>query len=104
MTHFRFVIRDTGIGMSEEFLQRIYEPFEQASADTAAKYGGSGLGMPITANLVSLMDGIISVKSREGEGTTFTVELPFEIGSSNDQPDDGLGLLSVLVVDDDPDV
>lgn len=72
----RFIISDTGIGMSEDFLQRLYQPFEQASASTAARYGGTGLGMPITSNLVSLMGGVISVRSREGEGTTFAVERP----------------------------
>ena len=73
---FRFVIRDTGIGMSQEFIKRLYTPFEQATSSTASKFGGTGLGMAITKNLVSLLGGTIFVKSEEGRGTEFTVELP----------------------------
>lgn len=98
---FRIIISDTGIGMSEEFLERLYKPFEQASPDTAVKYGGTGLGMPITANLVTMMGGTIDVKSREGEGTTFTLELPFGISSEGNPHADGLPHLRILVVDDD---
>ena len=99
---FRFIIRDTGIGMSEEFISRLYMPFEQATAATASQFGGTGLGMAITKNLVSLLGGMISVKSKEGKGTEFTVELPF--GLSGRQPSrelSGLDPLKVLVVDDD---
>lgn len=99
---FRFVIRDTGIGMSREFLERLYKPFEQATVSTASKFGGTGLGMAITKNLVSLLGGTISVKSEEGKGTEFTVEIPF--GLSGRQPSRelaGLSQLKVLVVDDD---
>ena len=74
----RFVVSDTGIGMDEDALQRLYTPFEQADPSIAQKYGGTGLGMPITQNLVTLMGGFIDAKSKPGEGTTFTVELPFE--------------------------
>ena len=97
----RFIISDTGIGMSEDFLQRLYQPFEQASASTAARYGGTGLGMPITSNLVSLMGGVISVRSREGEGTTFAVELPFGLSERAAEKHDSLPPLRVLIVDDD---
>lgn len=97
----RFVISDTGIGMSEEFLQHIYQPFEQATAGTASRYGGTGLGMSITANLVSLMGGVISVQSRLGEGSVFTVELPFGIGARAGGKGTALEALKVLVVDDD---
>ncbi len=99
---FRFVIRDTGIGMSRDFLERLYRPFEQATASTASKFGGTGLGMAITKNLISLLGGTISVKSEEGKGTEFAVELPF--GLSGRQPSRelaGLSQLKVLVVDDD---
>lgn len=99
---FRFIIRDTGIGMSEEFLSRLYMPFEQASATTVSRFGGTGLGMAITKNLVSLLGGMISVKSKEGEGTEFTVELPFGLsGRQTSRELSGLDPLKVLVVDDD---
>lgn len=99
---FRFIIRDTGIGMSKEFVERLYTPFEQARP--SSKFGGTGLGMAITKNLVSLLGGTIFVKSEEGKGTEFTVELPF--GLSGRQRDDNrarLEPLKVLVVDDDRD-
>lgn len=98
---FRFIIRDTGIGMSKEFLKRLYQPFEQAQSSTASKFSGTGLGMSITKNLVTLLGGSISVKSEEGKGSEFTVELPF--GLSGRQPSERVGLesLKVLVVDDD---
>ncbi|MBO1704424.1 ATP-binding protein, partial [Eubacterium callanderi] len=56
----RFTVSDTGIGMSEAFLNSIFDPFEQESAVIGQKYGGTGLGMPITKNLVTLMGGTIS--------------------------------------------
>ncbi|WP_297044942.1 response regulator [uncultured Desulfovibrio sp.] len=98
-----FRIRDTGIGMSREALERLYRPFEQASASTAAKFGGTGLGMAITQNLITLLGGTIQVESEEGKGTTFTVELPFKL-EENGEPlecDGELGPLRILVVDDD---
>ena len=72
----KFIVKDTGIGMSEEFRSRIFKPFEQASAETFQKYGGSGLGLSITKNLTELMKGYIEVDSTEGVGTTFTIHLP----------------------------
>lgn len=98
---FRFIISDTGIGMSKEFLKKLYLPFEQATATTTAKYGGTGLGMPITYNLVKLMGGTISVESEEGKGTTFTIELPFGLSEASRPQRDSLPPLKVLVVDDD---
>ena len=76
---YRFAVSDTGIGMSEEMQNRLFQPFEQESADTTLKYGGSGLGLSITKNLVELMQGVISVTSKQGEGTTFTVDVSFEL-------------------------
>lgn len=96
-----FVVADTGIGMSEEFLAHVYKPFEQASAGTAAKYGGTGLGMSITFNLISLLGGTIRVESDEGRGTTFTVELPFEYTGKTVERASDLPKLKVLVTDDD---
>lgn len=102
----RFVVSDTGIGMDEQGLARLYEPFEQANASIAGKYGGTGLGMSITQNLVALMGGYISVKSELGKGTTFTVELPFELSKTDLQPlrEEALEALQVLVTDDEQDI
>lgn len=101
--NFRFVIKDTGIGMSEEFLKRIFLPFEQASETTAAKYGGTGLGMSITFNLITLMGGTVHVESRQGNGSKFTVDLPFNFTDSSGVAKRGLPPLKVLIVDDDHD-
>ena len=68
-------VHDTGIGMSSEFINRIFRPFEQENAGTARKYGGTGLGMAITDNLVKLMGGEIVVESMQGKGSDFTVFL-----------------------------
>lgn len=102
----RFVVSDTGIGMDEDALSRLYTPFEQADASIAQKYGGTGLGMSITQNLVSLMGGYIDVKSKPDEGTTFTVELPFEQSDVDLQPiqEGSLESLEVLVADDEQDI
>ena len=99
-----FTVSDTGIGMSEEFLKRLYLPFEQADSTISQKYGGTGLGMSITKNLVSLMDGTIQVRSEIGKGTSFTVELPLALPggcSSLLRPPASVESLSVLIVDDD---
>lgn len=102
----RFVISDTGIGMDEEALSKLYTPFEQANASITRKYGGTGLGMSITQNLTMLMGGHIDVKSKPGQGTTFTVELPFEQCDIDLQPIEAEALesLEVLVVDDERDI
>lgn len=72
----RIMVTDTGCGMSEEMQTRLFRPFEQENADTAQKYGGSGLGLSIVKNLVGMMNGAVSAHSVFGEGTTFTVDLP----------------------------
>lgn len=102
----RFVVADTGIGMDEQGLSRLYTPFEQADSSIAGKYGGTGLGMSITQNLVSLMGGYINVESSPGQGTTFTVELPFERSDAELQPlrEGDLEALAVLVADDERDI
>ena len=74
----RFEVSDTGCGMSEELLTRWGKPFEQESAETAKKYGGSGLGLSIARSLVSIMGGAVDVHSTLGQGTIFTVDLSFE--------------------------
>lgn len=76
-----FICEDTGIGMSEEYSKRIFEPFTQEVEGARTKYGGSGLGMPITKGLVDNMGGIISFESKEGKGTTFFVTIPFKINT-----------------------
>ena len=76
-----FDIIDTGIGISEEYVHTIFESFTQAGSDVARKYGGTGLGLTISRQLVELMHGSISVQSKIGEGTTFSFLLPFEAGT-----------------------
>lgn len=73
--HFRFVISDNGIGMKEEFIERLFNPFEREESALTGKTHGTGLGMAITKNLVELMGGTIDVESRQGEGTRFYVHL-----------------------------
>ena len=101
----RFVIRDTGIGMAPEALERIFRPFEQADASIARRYGGTGLGMSITQNLVTLMSGRIDIQSESGVGTVCTVDLPLlrdeEAGPLEDFASLGL---RALVADDEKDV
>ena len=76
--NFVFSCGDTGIGMSEEFLERLFLPFERAQDSTSSKIVGTGLGMAITKNLVDRMNGDIQVESRLGEGSLFTVVLPLQ--------------------------
>ena len=100
----RFVIRDTGIGMSESFLPRLFDPFSQEDSSSTNRYGSTGLGMPITRSIVELMNGHIEVESRKGEGSTFTVTVTLldaehrSDGEMEVKPQD----LCVLVIDDDP--
>ena len=79
MTTLEFVCRDTGIGMTEAFQKRIFEPFAQEHAGSRTKFAGTGLGMPITKKLVEKMSGTISFESKEGTGTTFVIRIPFRI-------------------------
>ena len=79
MTTLEFVCRDTGIGMTEAFQKRIFEPFAQEHAGSRTKFAGTGLGMPITKKLVEKMGGTISFESKEGIGTTFLIRIPFRI-------------------------
>ena len=79
MTTLEFVCRDTGIGMTEAFQKRIFEPFAQENVGSRTKFDGTGLGMPITKKLVEKMGGTISFESKEGTGTTFVIRIPFRI-------------------------
>ena len=84
MMTMEFVCRDTGIGMSEAFQKRIFEPFAQEDVGSRTKYAGTGLGMPITKKLVEKMGGTISFESKEGAGTSFVIRIPFRIDTDRD--------------------
>lgn len=79
---YRWVIRDTGIGMSEAFLAHIFDPFSQEHIDARSMYHGTGLGMSIVKSLIDKMGGSIEVSSREGEGSEFVITLPFEMADA----------------------
>ena len=72
-------IKDTGIGMSEDFQKKIFDEFAQEENGVRTQYKGTGLGMPISKKYIELMGGTITVDSRKGVGTTFTVEIPMEL-------------------------
>ena len=106
----RFAVSDTGIGMNEEQLGRLFQAFSQADASTTKKYGGTGLGLAITRNFCQLLGGDVTVVSKPGEGSTFTITLPdrppapaqtkiADAARSSGMPGEGP---TVLVVDDDP--
>ena len=102
----RFTISDTGIGMSKEFLPRIFDAFSQEDSSSTSAYGSTGLGMPITKSIIELMNGTIEVESEKGAGTTFVVTITLmqadrETGEADEHelhPHE----MSVLVIDDDP--
>ena len=98
----RIIVSDTGIGMTPEMLTRLFNTFEQENANTAQQYGGSGLGLSIVKNLVELMHGSISVESKKGVGSMFTVDLPFSIPEIDElSSSKSINDLRVLVVDND---
>ena len=98
-----FIIKDNGIGMSPEFVEHIFEPFERESTVTQSGIQGTGLGMAITKNIVEMMNGTISVESEAGKGSTFTVnlELKLQDTAKNAEQIKELEGLRALVVDDD---
>lgn len=116
----QFDITDTGIGMSQEQLDRLFNAFSQADASTSRKYGGTGLGLVITKHFCEMMGGSISVKSTPGQGSCFTVRLPktglAENDDAEEEPEDAsmedssvimspfVDAPSILVIDDDPNV
>ena len=74
-----FTVADTGIGMTHEQLERLFEPFVQADETTTRRYGGTGLGLAITRRYCQMLGGAVEVRSAPGEGSTFTVRLPIEV-------------------------
>ncbi len=98
-----FLVKDTGIGMSKEFQEHVFEPFERERTSTVSGIQGTGLGMAITKNIVDMMGGTISVSSEEGKGSTFTVSLRFRTcsGPVRQEVVPQLQGLRALVADDD---
>jgi len=86
---FLFTVKDTGIGMSEELLKKIYEPFSREKTSTVSHIQGTGLGMSIVKNLVDMLGGRIDIHSKLGEGTRFDVIVDFEIDDSLGGDKDG---------------
>ena len=103
VANFEFRIRDTGIGMSEEFQKTIFEAFTREKTSTVSGIQGTGLGMAITKNIVDMMGGVITVHSAEGKGSEFIVGLPCKISgvSAKFEPLPELQGLRALVADDD---
>ncbi|MBR6198962.1 MAG: response regulator [Spirochaetales bacterium] len=101
----KFVMEDNGIGMSKDFIPKIFDAFSQEDTSATNKYGSTGLGMPITKNLVELMNGNIEVESEKGKGTKFTVTVTLTDSPKKvfEPTDDFLPeKIKVLVIDDDP--
>ena len=98
-----FIIKDNGIGMSQDFVKHIFEPFERESTATQSGIQGTGLGMAITRNIVEMMNGTISVESEVGKGSAFTVELTLKLQDTKKNAEQlkELDGLRALVVDDD---
>ena len=102
-----FICRDEGIGMSEEFQKHIFEPFTQEQKGGGSKFGGTGLGMPITRNLIEKMDGTITFESEKGKGTVFVVTIPFKVAPDMQNQEekqvvleDSIKGLNLLLVED----
>lgn len=81
----QILVSDTGIGMTKEFQERIFEPFEQANSSTSHQFGGTGLGLAISHNLIKLMGGEILIDSEVGRGTTFTICLELDIAQEQEE-------------------
>ena len=105
-TTLRFIISDTGIGMSQEFLPKLFDAFSQEDSSSTNRYGSTGLGMAITRSFIELMNGTVSVESEKQKGTTFTVTVTLIDCDQKSMEDDAdipqPHELCVLVIDDDP--
>ena len=103
-TTLRFTVQDTGIGMDESYLPKIFDVFSQEDSSSRNAYGGTGLGMPITKNIVEMMNGNISVKSKKGIGSKFIVNITLRNSDKIHTVTKGISAkdLNVLVIDDDP--
>ncbi|MCI8772147.1 MAG: response regulator [Lachnospiraceae bacterium] len=101
--NYEFLIKDSGIGMSKEFVEHIFEPFERERTGTISGIQGTGLGMAITKNIVDMMNGSIEVKSEQGVGTEFHVAFTFRLHTESKKPQviPELRNCRALVVDDD---
>jgi len=107
-----FSVSDTGIGMTRDQMDKVFDEFTQADASTTRKYGGTGLGLPISRKVCRMMGGDIEVSSEEGKGTTFTARIPAEVVEKQPEPVEQAepGVIdtssgdgsTVLVIDDDP--
>lgn len=107
MVTMEFVCRDTGIGMTEAFQKRLFEPFAQEHAGSRTKFSGTGLGMSITKKLIEKMGGTITFESEKGVGTTFMIQIPFRIDTEADtrikqeeRPKASIQGLHILLVED----
>lgn len=100
---YEFVFEDTGIGMEQEFVERIFEPFSRAESGKEQTTEGTGLGMSIARNIIRMMNGDIFVESRPGVGSKFTVQVYLKLQKEEEEPIDDLSDLRVLVADDDAD-
>jgi signal transduction histidine kinase/CheY-like chemotaxis protein len=102
----RFTVIDQGVGMTEEQRSRLFRPFEQAEASTAARFGGTGLGLTITRHFTTLMGGEVSVESEPGRGSTFRFWIPAEAPAAQsaapERREADASPDRVLVIDDDP--
>ena len=105
LTRVRFIVNDTGRGIKEEFLPKIFDAFEQGDNTTTTTFGGTGLGLAISKNLVDMMGGTIKVRSIVGIGSEFTIEVPLTVDESSmplhHTKDVNFAKLHALVVDDD---
>ncbi|MBO6241561.1 MAG: response regulator [Butyrivibrio sp.] len=106
-SRYEFIVSDTGIGMSEEFLQNLFTPFSRENSSTVSGIRGAGLGLSITKKLVDIMGGTINCQSKKGEGTTFIVSLPLKAAKgskkpeiSKDAPAKAEGTYRLLLVED----